>query len=146
FNTSDPGNFDKELTADYKFAFRNAVSNFGKEYYVDMDFRKEYSSFTFDTAERDHDYWFNYKQNIQREIELVIPAGFTVTHLPANVEIRNADYEFVVTYSQQKDKLVYRKTIAIRNPRLTKANFVQWNKDIEKLNQAYNEQVVLTAK
>jgi hypothetical protein len=146
FATSNLDDFDKNVTAKYNIDFRNAVSNFGKEYYVDLDFRKEFSRFTFDTAERTHDYWFDYKTNVLRETELALPAGYTVTGLPPNVEIKNADYEFVVNYTQQKDKLIYKKTIVIKNPRLSKSKFAQWNKDIEKLNQSYNEQVVLTAK
>jgi hypothetical protein len=146
FATSNLDDFDKSITAKYNLSFRNAVSNFGKEYYVDLDFRKEFGSFTFDTAERTHDYWFDYKTNVLRETELLVPAGFSVTGLPANVEIKNADYEFIINYSQQKDKLVYKKSIIIKNPKLSKAKFAQWNKDIEKLNQSYNEQVVLTAK
>ncbi len=146
FATSSMEDFDKDLTVKYNLQFRNAVSNFGKEYYVDLDFHKEFSGFTIDTAERTHDFWFNYKQNVLRETELTIPAGYTVTNLPGNIEIKNADYEFIVNYSQQKDKLIYKKTILIKNPRLSKSRFAQWNKDIEKLNQAYNEQVVLTAK
>jgi hypothetical protein len=146
FTTSNLDDFDKSVTAKYNLSFRNAVSNFGKEYYVDLDFRKEFGSFTFDTADRTHDYWFDYKTNVQRETELVIPAGYSVTGLPPNVEIKNADYEFVVNYIQQKDKLIYKKSLTIKNPKLSKSKFAQWNKDIEKLNQSYNEQVVLTAK
>jgi transglutaminase-like putative cysteine protease len=146
FTTSSLEDFDKSLTAKYNVTFRNAVSSFGKEYYVDMDFRKELSKFTFELDERTHDYWFSYKQNVLRETELAIPEGYTVTHLPANLEIKNADYEFTVKYTQQKGKLVYQKSIIIKNPRLSKGSFAQWNKDIEKLNQVYNEQVVLTAK
>jgi hypothetical protein len=146
FTTSNLEDFDNSITAKYNISFRNAVSNFGKEYYVDLDFRKELGSFTFDTADRTHDYWFDYKMNVQRETELLLPEGFTVTGLPANVEIRNADYEFTVNYIKQKDKLIYKKSLIIKNPRLSKNKFAQWNKDIEKLNQAYNEQIVLTAK
>ncbi len=146
FTTSNLEDFDNSITAKYNIAFRNAVSNFGKEYYIDLDFRKELGSFTFDTSERTHDYWFDYKMNVHRETELSLPAGYTVTGVPANVEIKNSDYEFIVQYIKQKDKLIYKKTLVIKNPRLSKTKFAQWNKDIEKLNQAYNEQIVLTAK
>jgi len=146
FTTSNLEDFDNSVTTKYNISFRNAVSNFGKEYYVDLDFRKELGSFTFDTAERTHDYWFDYKMNVQRETELLLPEGYTVTGLPANVEIKNSDYEFVVNYVKQKDKLIYKKSLVIKNPKLSKGKFAQWNKDIEKLNQSYNEQVVITAK
>ncbi len=145
-STSDVNNFDVKLTAGYNLVHKKAISSFGKDLYADIDFRKEMGAFKFDTTERKHDYWFSYKTNILRETELTVPQGFTVSTLPPNVEIKNADYEFTINYTQQPGKLLHKKTIIIKNPRLAVSKFSQWNKDIEKLNQSYNEQIVLTAK
>ena len=146
FKTSDVNNFDQDLAASYSVNHKNAVSSFSKEYYVDLDFSKEMNSFIFDTAKRNLDYWFPHKTDIGRETELTLPAGYTVTSLPPNVEVKNSNYEFTVTYTQAAGKLVYKKSIIIKNTKLQKSQFAQWNKDIEKLAASYNEQVVLTAK
>ncbi len=144
--TSDVNNFDKNLTASYSVNYKNAVSSFGKDYYVDLDFGKEMNDYRFDTSKRDLDYWFPYKTNVIRETQLIIPAGYTVTSLPPNAEIKNANYEFTITYTQTPDKLIYKKNLIIKNTKLAKSEFTQWNKDIEKLDASYNEQIVLTAK
>ena len=146
FTTSNLGDYDKSLNVQYKMLHSNAVSAFGNELYVDIDPRKDFGSFTFDIKERIHDYWFSYKTNTQMEVQLNIPADYNVTALPPNVSVKNEDYEFNVTISKLPNKLVYTKNIIVKNPRLSKTKFEQWNKDVEKLKAFYNEQVVLTKK
>jgi hypothetical protein len=142
--TSDLDDIGRNLTAKYKFSLKNGVSKFGKEYYVDLDFGKEYGRFTFDDK-RTQDFWFSFKGNTSKEIQLTVPAGYKITSLPANLEIKNADYEFSIQYQQQSGKIIYKKNITIKNPRLSKTKFAQWNKDVEQLAKSYNEQIVLTA-
>lgn len=142
---SDVEDLDGPMTARYNLSNKNGLSSFGKEHYVDLDFRKEFNGFLFDVAERQHDYWFSFKTHLQKEVELIVPAGYTVSSVPASLNISNPDYEFSLSYKQQPGKITYTKSIIIKNTRLTKNKFSQWNADVEKLTKAYNEQVVLTA-
>jgi hypothetical protein len=144
--TSDLNNFDQNISAAYTIDHKNAVSSFDKDYYVDLDFTKELGDFTFDTAKRDVDFWFSYKMNMSKETDLTIPSGYRVTSLPPNLEIKNVNYEFTIKYTQALDTIVYKKNLIIKNIKIAKSMFIQWNKDIEKLAGAYNEQIVLTAK
>ena len=144
--TSDLENFDKNVTAKYKFTQKNAVSSFGKELYIDLDFRKELKDFTFKKDERNTDYWFDYKSDMQRETVLSLPAGYTISSLPKNLSIKNDNIEVSIAFTEQPGKLVYKKTLIIKNPRLSKKMFDQWNDDINKLQEVYNEQVVLVTK
>lgn len=146
FVTSDLANYDKPLTAQYKMKHANAVSSFGTDLYIDLDYRKDLLNFTFDLKERIHDYWFSYKTNTQLEVQLTLPPDYTVTALPPDISVKNEDYEFSATISKLPNKLIYNKSIIIKNPRLSKNKFAQWNKDIEKLKAFYNEQVVLSKK
>ena len=124
----------------------NAVSSFGTDLYIDLDYRKDLLNFTFDLKERIHDYWFSYKTNTQLEVQLTLPPDYTVTALPPDISVKNEDYEFSATITKLPNKLIYNKSIIIKNPRLSKNKFAQWNKDIEKLKAFYNEQVVLSKK
>ncbi|MFN0083439.1 MAG: transglutaminase-like domain-containing protein [Ferruginibacter sp.] len=146
FKTSSLSDYDKPLNVQYKMKHANAVSGFGSDLYVDIDFRKDLSDFTFDIKERVHDFWFSYKINSQRDIELAIPDGYSVTSMPGNVFIKNDDYEMTTALSKTATKILYSKKIIIKNTKLTKEKFPQWNKDIEKLNAFYNEQIVLSKK
>ena len=144
--TSNLNNYDKDISAMYNIDHKNAVSSFDKEYYVDLDFTKELNDFIFDTTKRDLDFWFDYKMNLSKQTELEIPNGYSVTSLPPNVEITNPAYEFSISYSQANGKIIYKKNLAIKNIRISKSMFEQWNKDVQKLKASYNEQIVLTSK
>jgi hypothetical protein len=140
---SSMDNPDKDLTASYDLNFKNAVSSFSKDYYVDLDPRKEFMNSTIKIGERKHDFWFDYKTNLSKEAELAIPANYKVANLPAPLNISNADYEFHIQYVAMPGKLVYKKTILIKNPHLATSKFAQWNKDIEQLAKTYNDNVTL---
>jgi hypothetical protein len=70
--TSDLDHIDGDLTATYSVKHSNAVSSFSKDYYVDLDFKKEFNGSDFDTSKRKLDYLFPYK-HIERITELTIP-------------------------------------------------------------------------
>ena len=144
FTTSDVNNIDGVLTANYTITHSNAVSSFGKEYYVDLDFKKEMNGGTLDST-RKLDYVFPYKTHIERITELVIPAGYIVTSMPQNLSINTKDYDFEISYSHNNEKIIYHKSIIIKNTLISKNKFKQWNDDVNKLTEAYNQQLVLTA-
>ena len=135
-----PGN---DLTASYTFTYKNAVSLFSKAYYLDLDFKKELLNSAIKIGERKYDYWFDYKMDINKETELKIPANYKVAALPPALNIVNADYEFHIQYQNIPGKLIYKKRLLIRNPRLQTSKFAQWNRDIEQLAKTYNETVTL---
>jgi hypothetical protein len=140
---SNADNPDKDLTAEYNMEFKNAVSMFSKSYYVDLDLKKEFLNGAIKISERKTDYWFEHKMNICTEAELSIPVNYKVSGLLPALNIVNADYEFHIQYSELAGKLIYKKTILIKNTHLSVAKFVQWNTDIEQLAKSYNDNVTL---
>lgn len=143
FKTSKLDDYDNALKIQYNMKHANALSAFDNELYVDLDSRKDMSDFTFDLKERTKDYWFSFKTNTQIEVQLTLPASYTITALPNPLSIKNNDYEFVAGFTKQPGKLIYTKHILIKNPRLSRSKFEQWNTDIEKLKEFYNQQIVL---
>ncbi len=143
--TSNLNDIDSNLTATYTVTHSNAVSSFSKDYYVDLDFKKELGSSNFDTTNRKLDFLFPYKTHLERITELTIPAGYKIGSMPPDLSIKNTNYDFDIRYIQQPGKIIYHKTIILKNTHLAKTNFKQWNSDIAKLTDAYNQQLVLTA-
>lgn len=142
--TSDLDNIDGDLTASYSVTHSNAVTSFNKDIYVDLDFKKELNNSNFDTS-RKLDFLFPYKTHIERITELTVPSGYKVSSLPGNLLIKNDNYEFSITYTQQPGKIIYNKSIILKNTLINKTAFKQWNDDVAKLTEAYNQQLVLTA-
>jgi Transglutaminase-like superfamily len=146
FKTSALDNFDKPLMVQYRIKHVNGVSSFGNNLYVDIDLKKDLSDFSIEIKERKHDFVFDYKINKSIEIQLNLPSGYEISVLPKNVLIENEDYIITATVIKLPTKLTYSKKIIIKNTKLKKEKFEQWNKDIEKLKAFYNEQIVLIKK
>ncbi|HEX8020881.1 transglutaminase-like domain-containing protein [Mucilaginibacter sp.] len=139
-STSNP---DKDLTAVYDVERKSGISAFGKEYYIDMDNRKEFSDAAIAIDNRKNDYWFSGKEHIITEVELTLPQNYKASSIPPDLNISKPGYEFRISYVSSLGKLTYKKTLLIKNTLLAKSNFAQWNQDIELLNKAYNENLVI---
>ena len=133
-----------KMSLQYNLVQQNAVSIFGNDMYVDLDFRKSYSSFKIDTTKRKLDYLFPYKLNDITETTLIIPAGYQAQSLPPDFSIQNPVFDIKIGYTRQPGKIIFRKEISIKQAVLKKGNFSQWNKAIDGLNEFYNNQLTLT--
>ncbi|NIG52108.1 transglutaminase family protein [Chitinophaga sp. Cy-1792] len=142
---SDMNNWNQRLNINYDLKFQDAVSGFGDDMFIEMDFRKEFSGFNIDTAKRTSDYLFSYKHHLIHETSLDIPAGYKA-ELPQELKIDRDGYAFHLSYKLAGAKVVYRKELIIKNNWLPKAAFAQWNSDIQSLDKAYLEQVTLSKK
>lgn len=136
-------NPDQDVAASYSVNFKDGLSAFGKDYYIDLDRNKELRDAAIKIAERRHDYWFDHKVNLSVEHELALPTGYKTDQLPSALNIVNPDYEFHIQYTAAPGKLLYKKKLIIKNTHLPKTRFSQWNTDIEQLTKAYNESVIL---
>jgi hypothetical protein len=140
---SSTDNMDKDLTVTYILDDKSAVSVFSKAFYIDLDHDKEFINSAIKTADRKHDYWFEHKMNICKETELTVPANYKAGSIPAPLNIVNPDYEFHILYTLTPGKLIYKKTILIKNTHMPVAKFAQWNNDIDQLAKAYNQNIIL---
>lgn len=144
FTTSDLNDFDSVLLADYDIVLTNTVSSFGDDLYIDLDNHKEFNDFSFDLKKRESDYWFDFKEYVQVEMQLTIPAGYEVTALPSSLSVINEDYEFVADMKSENGLIIYKKNIILKNTILQRSKMERWNSDIEQLKSFYNEQIVLS--
>ncbi len=63
-STSDLNERNTGLDIKYQLSFKESVSGFGDELYVEMDFRKDLSDAEINTENRNHDWLFPYKQQL----------------------------------------------------------------------------------
>jgi hypothetical protein len=141
---SDLNNWNADLQISYDLQHKDAVTSFGNEIYLEPDFRKEFSGLDIDTAERTQDWLFPYKYNLVNETSIAIPAGYKVQALPEALQIDREGYAFSISYQQQGNKISYKKELVVRNTRLPKSAFAQWNQDIEQLKKTYEQQIIFT--
>ncbi len=133
-----------KMSIQYNLVHQNAVNIFGNDMYVDLDFRKSFSTFKIDTTKRKMDYMFPYKMNDITETTLMMPDGYQAQTLPSNFVVQNPVFEIKMTYIKQPGKIIFRKEINIKQAVLKKGYFPEWNKAIDGLNEFYNNQLTLT--
>lgn len=144
--TSDINKTEGDLSIGFKLDFAGAVSTFGNEMYIDIDYNKIFNKAQIDTAGRQSDYQFGYKYNYNTEVDLEIPADYKVSALPTDYEYRGAGFYLSVTHKVAGNTIQYRKQLKITNTMLKKSEFQEWNKAISGLSEKYLEQIILVKK
>jgi hypothetical protein len=78
------------------------------------------------------------------ETELNLPDGEKLSNLPEALAINRPGYSFTGSYVVKGSKLNYRIEIVLMQTEIKPEEFGQWNRDINKLKDFYNQQIVLT--
>lgn len=144
--TSDIAKTDGDLSIGFNLDYTGAVSSFGNELYIDIDYNKMFNKATIDTTGRKSDYQFNYKYNYNTQVDLEMPAEYKVSVLPADFEYRHPDFYMSVTHKVVGNTIQYRKELKVLNGLMKKVAFTDWNKAISALSEKYLEQIILVKK
>jgi len=139
-------NYNADLKVEYDILWKDVLTVFDKEIYLEADNRRNLENFKIDTVKRKQPYWMSFKNDLVFETEIQVPLGKTITTLPEKLLIKQPGYSFVASYNNMSGKILYRNEIIINETAIQPENFSQWNKDIEQLTNFYNQQIVLTQK
>lgn len=132
-----------DLQCDLVYA--GAVSSFNNEYYIDIDPAKNFKDWIIeDTRQSDVD--FGERIYKKTSVELQIPKGFTVAHLPEQIVVSEPEFSFNIQYKLAGNNIVYTKELRIPEGIINKSAFPRWNKAVKKLAQAYENQIILKSK
>jgi len=143
FNLDD---YNADLRIEYNLVIKDAVVAVGKEMFIDLDNRKDFADMDIDTASRKFPYQFYFKTHLLFETEVDLPANATVATMPEALQIDNPAYLMRGKYKLDKSRLFYAREIELKNTWLPRAHFGEWNLNIGKLNEFYNNQLALTNK
>ncbi|MEM8892489.1 MAG: transglutaminase-like domain-containing protein, partial [Bacteroidota bacterium] len=135
---------EPDLSIDYELVRDNAVSDFGEEMYVELDYYKPFSEF--ELEDRKTDYLFPHKIRMERKVVLEIPPGFQLGDLAQPVERSFSDFSFKVNYQQEGNQLIYTNIIQIEKAVLKTEEFEEWNACIKSLNEFYQQPLTLIKK
>ena len=137
-------NYNADLKVEYDVFWKDVLTVFDKETYLDADNRRSFDNFKIDIEKRKQPYWFQFKNNLVFETEISLPAGKTASTLPEKLTISQPGYSFIASYNTVPCKIIYKNEIILKQVALQPENFLQWNKDIEQLTNFYNQQIVIT--
>lgn len=140
--TSDLKNRDLQLTLNYNIAIKNKVSSFENDIYVDLDYTNEFKNFEF--KDRKTDYVFDSKKNMVSNTKLAIPSGYKVAKMPEDLTVSEDNFSAKITFSKTDTEILYNKSFIFKNAVIKVNEMNKWNEFIKKLNELYNQQIVLT--
>ena len=136
----DPDERSGPLSVTCDIKVTGAASSFNNEYYIDIDPAKTYKNWIIkDTRQGDVD--FGEKIHKFTRVEIEIPAGYTISHLPEKFTLQDSDFSFTINYVKEANKVIYTKELHIPSGIITKQAFSRWNEGVKKLSKAYENQL-----
>lgn len=123
-------------------SFENAANSFNNEIYLDIDPSKDFKNWEL-KEERQSDLDFGEKIYKREIVELEIPAGYTVSHLPEGLNIHEREFSFIISYTNDGKKISYQKELSIDQGIIQKTIFKKWNSAVKELSEAYENQIIL---
>ncbi len=137
YKRSAPFSIDANLDVE------NSVNAFSDELYIEIDPYKEFNFFSIE-EERVDDFYIGEKIDLTAEISLQIPAGCQVKHLPDELSLSNDYYSIQCSYELVGNKIKYLKAFRFNQSIIPVEEFENWNDAIKRLDQFYEDQIVLT--
>lgn len=140
---SDTGYKNTSLAA--TFTIGDYVQMAGKEYYVNMNVKRNYDGSHIDTQGRAVPYYFKYKDVEKEVVVLDVPAGYHVSYLPPDGKGALGDiWSYAISYKSIAGKVVLTKEYVLNSMSVPVARFAAHNQMVEDLKKQYKESVVLT--
>jgi len=141
---SDIKNREEDLKIDYDITIKNAVSSFDGEVYINIDLDKELE--TLELKDRNLDFVFSSKKDLESTTSLHIPDDYKISSTPNNLDVDTKNYKLSVHFEQKGNTIIYKKNFTIKNAKIEKTDFENWNTSVNKLKKIYNEQIILNKK
>jgi transglutaminase-like putative cysteine protease len=130
------------FTIDASLEMESSVITFSDELYIEIDPYKEFNYFSIEEKRVD-DFYIGEKIDLAAEISLQIPSGYQVKHLPGELSLSTDYYSIKCSYELVGNKVKYVKSFRFNQSIIPVEEFNDWNAAIKRLNQFYEDQIVL---
>ena len=134
---------EKPLYVNAKMELQDYARLIDGNWYLNLNLDKDYQAHKIDTTNRSCGREFEHTFHDKRVYALEIPKGFKPGKLPQNVEYKGEKFGYSIKYAVDKTKLVYRFELYVNTLVLDKKDFAEWNKQLDRVLQAYKETVIL---
>ncbi len=133
--TTDLKNRDITITLDGDIDLSNSVNTISNDKYLSIDFFPKSLERLVPDEKRVGGYDLDEVIKFEDEISLTIPADRKLIDKPENLEVKNEGYEFKGEYTVVGNKIILKKSLAIKNNIIKKTDFANWKKFIESIKE-----------
>ncbi len=131
-----------ETQIDYNLSINNQISNYDGEYFIDLDYFKEYAGL--ELKERQSNFLMSYKTNYDSKITLEIPEGYMVTYKPENLSYNTDHVHIEISYKVEGNVLVYTKLFDFKTGEFPKEELEGWRVFNKALVNTYKDQITIS--
>lgn len=134
--------YDEDLEVQYDFELSNYVKKVGDEIYINLNLNRnllDYKTPLDRVSPIEHDY----KEVFTFTTTFVVPQGYKVEFMPANIEVHNNLIRSTINYEQKEELVHYEHQIKVDALLFDIKDQAEINALIKKIEKAYNEVVVL---
>lgn len=139
--TSDIEDREGDASISYNLEIENHIIEAGEQKYVSMDWERDLDEMEFDSAKHS-DFDFEQKLCIKSETKMDV-SGYTVNHIPDGIMEDNEFYRVILNIRKDKNALIYKKEIIMKQGYLPANELSKWNELNKKINAFYNDYVIL---
>jgi transglutaminase-like putative cysteine protease len=137
-------NRNNDIDFDYNVEIKNQITTTKNELYINLEKDFDFASTDIKKEEeRVTNMSFGSKYHIDKKITLDVPANFKVDYVPDALEINNEEFSISTSFTVTDNRISYNKKIILKNGVVSVKNIEMWNKSIQKLNEIYEDQIVL---
>jgi hypothetical protein len=144
--TSDLKNRDLQVNIEGDIDLTNSVNTISGDKYVGIDFFPKTLDRFVPDEKRIEGYDLDDVIKFEDEISLTVPANKQFTDKPDNLEIKKDGYEFKGEYIVANNKIVLKKSLAIKNSVIKKTDFEEWKKFLEAVKEFSKYFITITKK
>lgn len=142
FTEKNQFDYDNDLLIDYEFKVSNHAKSIGDEIYINLNLIKGISNLKTEDDRKmplEHSYLDSY----EFENKLIIPEGYNVEYIPENIEISTNNVSSSITYTIEKNQIVYNHKIEHNTLLLDQEKMKEVNDVVKKIEKEYMEVIVL---
>ncbi len=144
--TSDLKNRDLQVSIEGDIDLTNSVNTISGDKYVGIDFFPKTLDRFVPDEKRIEGYDLDDVIKFEDEISLSLPANKQFTDKPENLEIKKDGYEFKGEYVITNNKIILKKSLAIKNSVIKKTEFEEWKKFLESVKEFSKYFITITQK
>lgn len=119
-----------------------AVSTFGDEMYIDIDFLTSEAKHQIDTVNCYHYYIAN-KKAIESTIELSLDGKWEISYQPENASYKQGAFSYDISYAYINQTIVYKRKLIVDTSMIEKADFDTYNKFMAAYHKQRRQSIVL---
>jgi hypothetical protein len=133
---------DSVISIGYECLLKNQIIVAGDEKYINLDNEKSFSHLDIE-EDRKIDLHFTSKYNVMKKVKLRIPVDYKITYVPESLTFSNEFASFNLNVKVENNIIEYTKEIKMNSTKIKSTSFDEWNGFIKKLNNFYDDKVII---